>query len=121
MAKAAVVAVVDDLQQRRRRVGLVTLVCGVTAAAGFIFATPDAVWPAAAMRIGIVFGSLWLCFPDGRRRAAWSVLTPGRLFLVAIAAWYASRLKYALPALGVLLVLLRFLRPPANRGGRRGR
>lgn len=115
MAKDSTASVVDELQQRRQRVGLVTIACGITAVTGFIFAPPDSVWPAAAMRIGIVFGSLWLCFPSGRRKAAWSVLTPGRLFLVAIAAWYASRLKYALPALAVLLLLLRFLRPPARR------
>ena len=101
----------DDLIHRRWRVGLVTVICAVTALSGFIFAAPDAVWPAAAMRIGIVFGALWLCFPATGRRAAWAVLTPGRLLLVAVAAWYASRLKYALPALGVLLLMLRFLRP----------
>lgn len=109
------VALTDDLLQRRQRVGLVTVICGLTAFTGFLFAPGDSVWPAAAMRIGIVFGSLWLCFPSGRRRAAWAVLTPGRLFLVAVAAYYASRLKYALPALGVLLLLLRFLRPPGQR------
>ncbi len=111
MAGNTAVAPADDLLQRRRRVGLVTMICAITALTGFIFATPDAVWPAAAMRIGIVFGALWLCFPSTGRRAAWAVLTPGRLLLVAVAAWYASRLKYALPALGVLLLALRFLRP----------
>ncbi|MFM7059471.1 MAG: hypothetical protein ACKO2P_21365 [Planctomycetota bacterium] len=111
MAKDTAIVRGDELLQRRRRVGLVTLICGVTAVSGFIFATPDAVWPAAAMRIGIVFGSLWLCFPSGGRRAAWAVLTPGRLLLLAVAAYYASRLKFALPALGVFLLLLRFFRP----------
>lgn len=101
----------DYLQDRRRRVGFVTVICGCLALGGFVFASPTELWPAAAMRIGIVFGSLWLCFPSGNRRAAWAVLTPTRLFILAIFAWYGRRLMVFLPAVASLLLVLRILRP----------
>jgi hypothetical protein len=108
-------AAADELQQRRRRTGFVTIACGLIAAVGFVFASPDDVWPAAAMRIGIVFGALWLCFPSGKRRAAWAVLTPTRMFLLAVLAWYGTRIKFLIPAILVLFVVLRFLRPRNRR------
>lgn len=101
----------DYLLERRRRVGFVTVTCGILALGGFVFASPSDVWPAAAMRIGIVFGSLWLCFPSGKRRAAWAVLTPTKLFILALLAWYGRRLIVFLPAVAALLFVLRILQP----------
>ena len=43
------------------------------------------------MRIGIVLGALWLCFPTATRPAAWTILTRGRLITLVIGAWPAMQ------------------------------
>lgn len=73
-----------SLFDRRRRVGWTAFICVGMAVVGFATEGKDCVWGAAAMRIGFVLGSLWLCFPTKTRPAAWAVLTQGRLVFLVI-------------------------------------
>ena len=100
-----------ELAKRRRRVGLVAAVFGIAAGAGFALAPENSAWPAACMRIGIVFGALWLCLPVKRRPKVWNNLSTGRLIALAVLAILINRLKYLFPFIGVLTVLAWFLRP----------
>jgi hypothetical protein len=103
------------LINRRRRVGWITLGCLVLAAVGFATAEKDSVWPAAAMRIGIVLGSLWLCLPAKTRPAAWAAFTPGRLMVIILAAMLINRVKFMLPMLVIAGILGWILRPKKRR------
>ncbi len=100
-----------SLIDRRRRVGWTALICLCVAAVGLATSTTDAVWSAAALRIGIVLGALWLCFPTATRPAAWTVLTRGRLVAIVIGAILMNRLKYALPFFGIAAAVIWFIRP----------
>lgn len=100
-----------ELLGRRRRVGLVAAAFGIGAGCGFILAPADSAWPAACLRIGIVFGSLWLCLPVRHRPRVWKTMSPGRLIGLAVLAILANRLKYFFPLIGVLSVLALIFRP----------
>ena len=104
-----------SLIDRRRRVGWTALICLCVAAVGLTTSTTDNVWSAAAMRIGIVLGALWLCFPTATRPAAWTVLTRGRLIAIIILAILMKRMKYALPFFGIAAAVIWFIRPRAKR------
>jgi hypothetical protein len=104
-----------SLIDRRRRVGWTAVVCLCVATVGLTTSTTDNVWSAAAMRIGIVLGALWLCFPTSTRPAAWTVLTRGRLIALVIGAILMNRLKYALPFFGIAAAVIWFIRPRAKR------
>ena len=104
-----------SLIDRRRRVGWTALICLCVAAVGLATSTTDTVWSAAAMRIGIVLGALWLCFPTATRPAAWTALTRGRLIAIVIGAILMNRLKFALPFLGIAAAVIWFIRPRTKR------
>lgn len=104
-----------SLIDRRRRVGWTSLICLCVAAVGLATSTTDNVWPSAALRIGIVLGALWLCFPTKTRPAAWTALTRGRLVALVIGAILMNRLKYALPFFGIAAAVIWFIRPRAKR------
>lgn len=101
----------EEYRTRRQRTGAVALICLISALGGFLFAEPGSAWVAAAMRIGIVFSALWLCFPTRTRPAAWAVFSPVRLVLIALCAYYFQRIKWFLPALAIFAVLYSILRP----------
>lgn len=103
------------ISDRRRRVGWAALICWLIAVAGLSTEGRDCVWAAAAMRIGLVLGALWLCFPTKTRPAAWAVLTQGRLIALILGAVFWSRVKYALPFLGIAWLVLWFIRPRTKR------
>lgn len=103
------------LISRRRRVGWITLGCLGLSAVGFVVAEEDSVWPAAAMRIGIVLGALWLCLPAKSRPAAWAAFTPGRLMVIVLAAMLINRVKFMLPLLAIAGILGWILRPKKRR------
>lgn len=105
----------SESAQRRRRVGWVALIFGLSAGAGFIFAPGDSAWPAACLRIGIVFGALWLCLPVRKRPAVWNQLSAGRLLALAVGAILVNRLKYVFPVIGILTVLIWILKPRLGR------
>jgi len=100
-----------ELAVRRRRVGVVAGAFLVAAGCGFVFATENSAWPAACLRIGIVFGALWLCLPVQRRPTVWKSMSAGRLVGLAVLAILVNRLKYLFPVIGVLTVLAWILRP----------
>jgi hypothetical protein len=100
---------------RRRRVGVVTIVCFVVAMIGLNTAGTDSAWPAAALRISIVLGALWLCLPTSQRPAAWSKLTRGRLAVIVLAAVFINRLKFFVPLLAVVAVFAWIIRPKKRR------
>ena len=104
-----------SLIDRRRRVGWVALVCLCAAVAGLVTSTTDEFWPAAALRISIVLGALWLCFPTKTRPAAWAALTRGRIVALVIGAILMNRLKFALPFFGIAAAVIWFIRPRAKR------
>ncbi len=97
--------------RRRRRVGLVAAIFGIAAGVGFGVAPENSAWPAACLRIGIVFGALWLCLPAKRRPKVWKNLSVGRLVALAVLAILVNRLKYLFPVIGVLTVIAWVLRP----------
>lgn len=105
-----------SLFDRRRRVGWTAFICVGMAVVGFATEGKDCVWGAAAMRIGFVLGSLWLCFPTKTRPAAWAVLTQGRLVFLVIGALFSGRIKLALPFLAIAGIVLWFIRPRGKRG-----
>ena len=100
---------------RRRRVGRTALICLCVAAVGLATSETDTVWSAAAMRIGIVLGALWLCFPTATRPAAWTVLTRGRILVLVVGAIFWNRLKYAMPFIGIAAAVIWFIRPRTKR------
>jgi len=99
------------LIDRRHRVGWAAIVCLGMAATGITFAENDSVWPAAALRVGIVLGALWLCLPTKTRPAAWAALTNGRMVALVIAILLWNRIKYFMPFLALAVVILWFIRP----------
>jgi chromate transport protein ChrA len=103
------------LINRRRRVGWITLVCIVLAAVGFSTQPKESVWPAAAMRVGIVLGALWLCLPARTRPAAWEAITRGRLAVIILTAMLINRVKFVLPLLAIAGFLGWLLRPKKKR------
>jgi hypothetical protein len=103
------------LINRRRRVGWITLACMVLAAVGFVTQEKEAVWPAAAMRVGIVLGALWLCLPAKTRPAAWAAMTRGRLVVIVVTAMLINRVKFMLPLLAIAGILGWLLRPKKRR------
>lgn len=103
------------LINRRRRVGWITLGCMALAVGGFATQEKDSVWPAAAMRVGIVLGALWLCLPARTRPAAWAAITRGRLLVIIGMAILINRVKFVLPLLAIAGVLGWLLRPKKRR------
>ena len=101
---------------RRRRVGWTALACLCVAAIGLATTEENSVWAAAAMRIGLVLGALWLCFPTKTRPAAWTVLTQGRLAALVIGALLWPRIKAAVPFLAIAAIVIWFIRPRTKRG-----
>ena len=102
------------LIDRRRRVGWAAIICLGVAAFGIARAETGTLWPAAALRVGIVLGALWLCFPSKTRPAAWAALTNGRMAVLVIGVWFLDRLlrvKMALPFLALAGLLIWFIRP----------
>ena len=105
-----------SLIDRRRRVGWTALACLCAAFVGLATTEENSVWAAAAMRIGLVLGALWLCFPTKTRPAAWAVLTQGRLAALVIGALLWPRIKSAMPFLAIAAIVLWFIRPRGKRG-----
>ena len=103
------------LINRRRRVGGITLGCIALAAVGFATQEKDSVWPAAAMRVGIVLGALWLCLPTESRPSAWAAITRGRLVVIILTAVLINRVKFILPLLAIAGILGWLLRPKKRR------
>ena len=101
---------------RRRRVGWTALACLCVAAIGLATTEENSVWAAAAMRIGLVLGALWLCFPTKTRPGAWTVLTQGRLAALVIGALLWPRIKAAVPFLAIAAIVIWFIRPRTKRG-----
>ncbi|MDA1229579.1 MAG: hypothetical protein O2856_02270 [Planctomycetota bacterium] len=103
------------LIDRRRRVGWMAILCLSVAVFGLATTEHDTVWAAGAMRIGIVLGALWLCFPSKTRPAAWAALTQGRLTAIVIGAFFMNRLKYALPFVAIAATVIWFIRPRGKK------
>lgn len=103
------------LINRRRRVGWITLGCLALAAVGFATQEKDSVWPAAAMRVGIVLGALWLCLPAKTRPAAWAAITRGRLAVIILTALLINRVRFMLPLLAIAGILGWLLRSKKRR------
>lgn len=99
------------LMGRRRRVGWITLVCFTVAIAGLAAGYGDSAWPAAALRISIVLGAIWLCLPTKRRSAVWSSLTANRLAVIVLTAVFINRLKFLLPILVIAGIAAWIIRP----------
>lgn len=104
-------------RSQRQRVAIVASVCLIAGGAGWFTSPQGTFWPAACLRIGFVFSSLWICFPSRRRPAAWAVISPVPLILIAAIAFFLPRVKGALPLVAVAAVALLILRP--RSGGRR--
>lgn len=100
---------------RRRRVGWVAIACLVVATGGFAAEGFESAWAAAASRVGIVLGALWLCLPTRTRPAAWASLSPGKVAAVGIAAVLMNRIKIFLPFLAVAGLIVWALRPRNKR------
>ncbi len=97
--------------ERRRRVGLIAAVCFGFAVTGFLMGRSDSAWTAAAMRISIVLGAIWLVLPTTRRPAAWSKLTRGRLAMIVLVTVFINRMKFLLPLMLIAGIAAWILRP----------
>ena len=100
---------------RRSRIGVVALSCLAIAILGLLLADENSAWPAAALRISIVLGSLWLCLPTAQRPAAWARLTRGRLAVIVLITVFINRLKFLLPALLIVGIAAWLIRPKKRR------
>lgn len=105
----------EAYRQQRTRVGLVSGTLLVAGVVGLLKGMTDSLWPAACLRIGLVFFMLWLCFPSRRRPAAWSVIKPLPLGIIAFIMWFLPRLKPVLPLIAVAVAALLILRPRRKR------
>jgi hypothetical protein len=91
--------------RKRFQVGLIALGCLITAAAAGVTGQFESAWASAFLRIGTVFGALWLALPTETRPAAWARLSGGRLLMLLLVAVLLPRLKIVLPVLlaGILI------------------
>lgn len=105
----------DSLVDRRRRVGIIALACGLASMFGLWGGYQDSAWPAAFLRIGIVLGALWLCLPVSRRPTVWSRLGRGRLAALVLLAVFGNRLKFLAPMLVVIGIVVWIVRPKKRR------
>jgi hypothetical protein len=103
------------LVDRRRRVGIIALVCGLLSAYGLWGGYQDSAWPAACLRIGIVLGALWLCLPVNRRPTVWNGLGRGRLAVLVLIAVFVNRIKVLFPILLVIGIVIWIVRPKKRR------
>jgi len=104
-----------SLIERRRRLGWAALGCLILAVSGLMFGSEDSVWPAAAMRISIVLGAIWLVLPVTPRSAAWPELTRSRLAMIVLAAVFINRVKFLLPILLIAGIAAWIVRPKKKR------
>ncbi len=98
-------------RSQRQRVAIVASACLLAGGVGWCSSPSGTFWPAACLRIGFVFSSLWICFPSRRRPAAWAVISPLPLIIIAATAFFLPRVKGALPLVAVAAVALLILRP----------
>ena len=113
--KAPVIDQPVSLVDRRRRVGIIALACGLLSAYGLCGGYQDSAWPAACLRIGIVLGALWLCLPVSRRPSVWNGLGRGRLAVLVLLAVFVNRIKVLFPILLVIGIAVWIVRPKKRR------
>ncbi|MFO0998909.1 MAG: hypothetical protein U0936_01090 [Planctomycetaceae bacterium] len=113
--KASVIDQPATLVDRRRRVGIIALACGLLSAFGLWGGYQDSAWPAACLRIGIVLGALWLCLPVSRRPTVWNGLGRGRLAVLVLMAVFVNRIKVLFPILLVIGIVIWIVRPKKRR------
>ncbi len=104
-----------SLVDRRRRVGVIALACGLASIYGLWGGYQDSAWPAACLRIGIVLGALWLCLPVHRRPTVWNGLGRGRLAVLVLMAIFVNRIKVLAPILLIIGIAAWIVRPKKRR------
>ena len=111
------------IEVNRPLVGVIALLCLITA--GVLWQMPDSndMWVAGFMRAGLMTGAIWLALPTKNRAAAWANVSPWTLNgviggIVATAA--RPRVLLALvPLLISLAIIGKFLRGrPSERPDR---
>lgn len=105
----------EELIRKRLIVGVISAGCLVSAAAAGLTGQLDTAWASALLRIGTVFGALWLALPTRRRPAAWARISGWRLVALLIFAVLLPRLKYVLPVLLVGVLIGWLVRPRRRR------
>src|SRR5262245_5553473 len=91
---------------RKLIVGIVALVCLMTAA-GLFFFTADGLGnpaTAVAMRLGIMLGALWLALPSRGESIAWQKAIPIVVTVIVVLAFFARSVKVLAYAIPIALV-----------------
>ena len=104
-----------SLIQRRRRMGWAAIGCLILAISGLTVGSADSAWPAAAMRISIVLGAIWLVLPVKPGRRTIPSLTRNRLIVIVLTAVFINRLKFLLPLLLIAGLAAWVIRPKKRR------
>jgi hypothetical protein len=105
----------QSLIQRRRRLGWSAIGCLILAISGLTFGPRDSAWPAAAMRISIVLGAIWLVLPVKPGHRSLPKLTRSRLVVIVLTAIFINRLKFLLPVLLIAGLAAWIVRPKKRR------
>lgn len=114
---------VAQLSAKRNVLGILALVCLVSAAGLWLF-TGDPEHNAVlsvVTRVGIVLGALWLALPTVGTSWAWQKAGPVLIIAIALTAFAGRALRYALPIAIVVAILLVFLRPRPKRNEATGK
>lgn len=109
----------SQLEERRRRVGLVAGGCLLVALGMLLFNDIQNAVASSLLRIGLVFGALWLALPTKSRPAAWAQLSRWKMAGLVAFAILLPRLKFFLPILLIGVAVGWMLRPKKKRSGRR--
>lgn len=102
------------IEVSRPLVGVIAVVCLLTAIV--LWQVPDSndMWVAGFMRAGLMTGAVWLALPTKNRKAAWANVSPLALFGgiggIIVAAARPKVLLALVPMLIALAIIGKFLR-----------
>lgn len=102
------------IEVNRPLVGVIALVCLLTAIVLWQIPDSNDMWVAGFMRAGLMTGAVWLALPTKNRKAAWANVSPVALFggigAIILAAARPKVLLALVPLLIALAIIGKFLR-----------
>jgi len=111
-----------SISVNRTFVGVTAAICLCAGLAILVVDSPENMWAAALIRVGLVTGALWIALPTRHREAAWANVSPHLLLAVLLGALvFVSRPRIFLTLLIPLTIIGFFLRPrgrPRSRSAR---
>jgi lysylphosphatidylglycerol synthetase-like protein (DUF2156 family) len=107
--------VTDSAPNKRPLIGVITLVCLGAAVVSATLDRWNAASAAALFRVATVMGALWLAYPAFADRAVWQKFYRRVILILIVTAVFINRLRFFLPLLLVVLIVIWFVRPKKKR------